>query len=331
MRRALAAAAAAALLGTGLAFALVRERAVPDAVSLPAPLSPAPVSAAPRMAGAAPAADALPESLRGTEVGGDLRVDAEGRFVPGPEAIALFDYFLAATGEEPRERIRARITAEIGRRLPAEAARDAEALLDRYLGYRAAAAELFAASDLSLADPERRFQRIRELRREWFGAGLASALFAGEEQVIAVELERQRVARDAEQGPAEREQRLAALEQQLPEAERAARREALAAIELRAAEAALRDAGAGPAEIDAMRERRFGAEAAARLAALDRSRAQWTARVAAYRAEREALRAESLSDGDYQAALGELRDAHFAGPERARIDALDRIESELHE
>ncbi len=331
MRRALAAAAAAALLGTGLAFALVRERpAAPDAVSPPAPL--APVALAPaRAPEATPAADALPESLQGTDVGGDLRVDAEGRFVPGPEALALFDYFLAATGEEPPERIRARITTEIGRRLPAEAARDAEALLDRYLAYRAAAAELFAASDLSRADPERRFQRIRELRREWFGADLASALFAGEEQVIAVELERQRVARDAELDPAEREQRLAALEQQLPEAERAARREALAATSLRAAEATLRGAGAGPAEIEAERERRVGVEAAARLAALDRSRAQWTARVAAYRAEREALRAQTLSEPDYAAALASLRDAHFAGAERARIDALDRIEAEHHE
>jgi lipase chaperone LimK len=318
--------AAVALLGTGLAFALTRERpSAPAVVSLPAPLATPALGPAARTPDAAPA---LPESLRGTDVGGDLQLDAQGRFVAGPEALALFDYFLAATGEEPPERIRARIVAEIGRRVPAGAARDAEELLDRYLGYRAAAAELFAARDLALADPERRFQRIRELRREWFGADLASALFAGEEQVIAVELERQRVAQDAELDSGERARLLAALEAQLPEAERAARREALAAIDLRAAEAALREAGAGPAEIDAERERRFGAEAAARLAALDRSREEWNARVAAYRAEREALRAQTLGEDDYTEALAALRDAHFTGPERARIEALDLIEVE---
>jgi lipase chaperone LimK len=262
----------------------------------------------------------------GTSVAGDLRLDAAGRFAPGPEALLLFDYFLAATGEEPAERIRARILAEIRRRLPAEAAREAEALLERYLAYRDAARERFAG-DASLGDVERRFQRVRELRREIFGAGLAAALFGDEERVLAVDIERQRVVQRADLDPAERDRLLAALEEQLPEAERAARREARAALDLREAEAALRAAGAGPAEIEAERERRFGPEAAERLAALDRRRAEWDGRVAAYRAARDALRAEGRDAADYDAALEALRDAHFAGPERVRIEALDRAEA----
>ena len=49
-------------------------------------------------AGAAAQADAaalppLPHSLADTSPDGGLRVDADGHFVPGPDALVLFDYF----------------------------------------------------------------------------------------------------------------------------------------------------------------------------------------------------------------------------------------------
>jgi lipase chaperone LimK len=325
-----AAAAGALLAAVGLALALAGGRgAAPPAAPGAAPGAAAPAAASreepPPRAGTPPRED-LPASLRGTAVDGDLLLDPGGRFVPGPEALVLFDYFLAATGEEPEERIRSRIVAEIRRRLPPQAAAEAEALLERYLAYRAEAAALFAAESAP-ADPERRFQLVRELRRKVFGAGLAAALFGEEERVVALDVERRRIARDETLDAGERARRLEALEAQLPEAERSARREARAALELRAAEAALRAAGAGPAEIAAERERRFGPEAAARLAALDLRRAEWDARVAAYRAERDALRARGLEAEESAAALEALRDARFQGPERLRIEALDRIEA----
>jgi len=326
VKAARAAIVAAALLALALGLALLRDGERRGTAPAPAE-DPAPDAlAAPPAARPAPSEIPLPDSLAGTSVDGDLRQDARGGFVPGPEALALFDYFLAATGEEPAERIRARIVAEIVRRLPAEAAREAEALLDRYLAYREAARERFS-EHASIADPERRFQLVRELRRELFGAGLAAALFGEEERVLAVDIERQRVAQREDLDPGERERRLAALEEELPEAERSARRDARAAADLRAAEAALRAAGAGPAEIQAERERRFGPEAAERLALLDRRRADWDERVAAYREARAALRAEGREAEDYEAALAALRAARFEGPERLRIEALDRVEA----
>lgn len=333
MSRAHAAAAACALLliVVGLVVALSGDRQA-GSVSAPAaapasesPLAPTPAPGPPR---AEAPAEPLPGSLAGTQVDGDLRVDAQGRFVPGPEALLLFDYFLSATGEEPDERIRARIVEEIRRRLAPAAAREAEALLDRYDAYRAAAADLFADTELARADDERRFQRIRELRREVFGAELAAALFDADEEVTRIDLERRRVATQPGLDPAERARRLADLEEQLPESVRAARREAMAALELRAAEESLRAAGASSGAIAAERERRVGREAADRLAALDERRAAWNERADAYRRERDALRARGLSDEAYAAALEALRTARFTGPERLRIEALDRIEAE---
>jgi lipase chaperone LimK len=332
VRRARAAAGALALLalGVALALALAGEReAAPVAASAPAVTRPpAPPLAPPPVAAASPP---LPASLEGTDVDGDLRVDADGRFVPGPEALVLFDYFLSATGEEPGEAIRARIVDEIRRRLPPGAAAEAEALLERHLDYRAAGAELFADPELARADVERRFQLIRELRRESFGADVAAALFAEEERTVAIDLERRRVLQQPGLDAAERARRLAALDEQLPEAVRTARRESMAALELRAAEAELRAAGASPAEIQEERERRFGPEAALRLAALDERRSAWGQRVAAYRAARDTLRAEGWPPEEYTERLSELRAAHFQEAERLRIEALDRVEAEAPE
>ena len=125
-------------------------------------------------------------------------MDAKGHFVPSTRALALFDYFLSASGEEPASQLRARIVAEIERRLPDPAAGEASAFLDRYLAYRAEGARAAADDRLAeSADLERRLQWIRELRRAHFGAELAETLFGDEERAAALALERRRIVGDA--------------------------------------------------------------------------------------------------------------------------------------
>jgi lipase chaperone LimK len=322
-------AAAGALVALAIAFGLHArsERLPAEAVAarppLRAPKLPAAGADAPVAAGLPP----LPASLRGSEVGGALRADAQGRFVPDPEALALFDHFLSAAGEEPDAVIRARILAEIARRLAPGAAREAEALLDLYLAYRNQAAELYA-SDLAAADPEQRFRRVHELREEVFGRALAEALYGEEERIVANDLERHRLLAQSELDPTERERRLAALDAELPAAEREARALTRAVIDLRDAESALRAAGASEGEIRAERERRFGPEAAERLAALDERRAAWQRRVSDYRAEREELAERGLPADEFESELARLRAERFQGPELARILALDGVAAE---
>jgi lipase chaperone LimK len=264
-----------------------------------------------------------PESLRGTEVDGALRTDADGRFLPGPETIRLFDYFFSASGEEPDDVIRGRIALHVLEHLPPDAAAEAIAVLDRYLSFRRAAREL-AASERVPGDLERRWQWVRELRREHFGPELEAALYGEEEARTLVDLERREVLRDQSLSREEREQRLAALEERLPERVRAARRRAEAPLRVRREVERLRESGASEAEVFAARQRAFGAAAAERLAALDRRRADWQERLAAYRSERDALLADpDLSAQEREAALETLRRSTFAAEELARVRALD--------
>ena len=156
---------------------------------------------------------------------------------------------------------------------------------------------------------------------------LAAALFGEEERVVAVDLERQRVA-GAGLAPEERARRLAALEAELPEAERRARAEARAALELRAAEAELRAARRGPGGDRGgarapLRPRGRRAPRRPRPAPrrLERARGRLPRR--ARRAARPGAPREA-----YTEELSRLREARFEGAERLRIEALDRLEAE---
>jgi lipase chaperone LimK len=263
-----------------------------------------------------------PASLAGTDVDGGLSVDTSGHFRPDADALALFDYFLAATGEEPDAVIRQRILDEIHHRLAPPADAEAVAFLDRYLGYREAVRTL-AESGGAQHDLERRLQWLRELRRDHFGAD-AEALFGTSEATLLVDLERRRVWTDPDLGPSERDERLALLEESLPEHEREARRRARAPTRVGEEVRRLRAEGADAREVFAVREEAFGSEAALRLAALDEERARWDARFDAYQVEREALLTELGNDpGRYRARLDALRREHFEEEELLRVRVLD--------
>ena len=291
-----------------------REQAAPAALSAPTAPAPAPSAAA---------EPDLPPSLRGSEPDGALSVDASGRFVPDRGALARFDWFLSATGEEPADALRARIVRHLRETLAPDAAAEAEAFLDRYLAYRDAMRELTRGGAVP-DDLERRLQWIRETRRAYFGPELAETLFGEEERVAMLDLERRAVVQDASLTPEEREERLAAIEARLPESVRAARASATAPARVAREVEAVRARGGSDAEVFAVRERAFGADAAERLAALDQRRAKWRSRLEEWRVERSAIEADpSLSPKERAAAVRAARAARFGPDEEARVRALD--------
>jgi lipase chaperone LimK len=107
------------------------------------------------------------------------------------------------------------------------------------------------------------------------------------------------------------------------------REQALAPLRLWQDEQALRAKGATPEEIRALRERRFGKEAADRLMDLDRQRAEWQDRLDAYHHERQRILSDPrLSEDERSKALRDLMTGSFTPPKRIRLQALDRIQAE---
>jgi lipase chaperone LimK len=327
---ALALAAAWALRGPPPAEPAPAVEATPPArAGAPAGMAEAPDAAAPSPPAMAPDAIPEPRALRGTRPSGDLRVDADGHFVPGPESLLFFEYFLSASNELPIEALVARMVGAIRARLDPPADAEAEVFLADYLDYLAAGDRELATPGLAgSADLERRFQWVRELRREHFGAELAERLFADEETAARIHLERRRIRSDPDLSPEARRARLAELEAGYPESVRAARARATEPLRHAREESMLRAAGATPGEIHELRVERFGPEAAERMAALDARRARWNERLAAWRAERDALAAATPDPAERAAALEALRAEHFTPEEARRVRALDAIDPE---
>ena len=90
----------------------------------------------------------------------------------------------------------------------------------------------------------------------------------------------------------------------------------------------MREQGASDAEIRALREQTFGAQAVARFEALEQQRQDWQARYEAYRQQRQQLISSGLSHTDQQVALARLQQQLFEDKELARVQALDRINTQ---
>ena len=259
-------------------------------------------------------------SLRGTNEDGALRVGPDGSLLLGPEILRLFDYYFTTEGEENDETIRARILAAIRERVDGPAAIQAAALLDQYLAYRKDKGGLVLPKDEE-ADSKARLEALKKLRRKHFGDEAAEALFGEEEREGEVAAEASRIRQDESLTAEEREQKIAALEASLPDGARAAREAATTPLRARAEVEAMRAEGATDEDVYAKRVESLGAEAADRLAALDKERAAWKARVEAFRKERDALAAKTADDAAFQAAEQALLDRSFTPLEQRRVRA----------
>lgn len=275
--------------------------------------------------------EALPASLQGTEVDGGFEVDAAGHLRITGGVRRVFDYFLSTQGEENLVTIQTRLRAYIRHRLRDPAATEAEQLLERYLAYKQALANLQqaggnAGAALDTQALRQQLQQVQALRQQYFTPAAITAFFGDEALYDRYTLDRQDLLQDTSLSAVQRAQRLAALEAQLP----APLQEAIGAItqvqSLEALTADWKQRGGSAAELRQIREELVGPAAAERLEALDTENAAWGQRMNAWYAERTAILANrNLSEPDRQQQLGQARANRFDATERLRVEALERM------
>jgi lipase chaperone LimK len=268
----------------------------------------------------------VPRSLQGTSSPGGFTFDAAGRFVADPQARRLFDYFFSASGEEGDNVIRGRILLHgIRGGASADGVAQLAVVLDRYIAFRSAARSAARSSSEEPRDPREAVRRSRDLQVAVLGADLQRALFGDDEYAIGLDVERSAVLADASLSQEERRRRIDGIDARLPPDVQLARRDAEAPTLLHARVDALRSSGGSDADVRELRRETYGAEAAARLAALDEVRARWVDRLKGYAQQREELRRAypGGSGSSYDAALDQLRRRLFDDQERRRVVALD--------
>ena len=263
----------------------------------------------------------LPASVRGTEVDGQLGVDAAGNLLISSQIRHLFDYYLSMVGEENAADTQQRIRDHLAQQLSQPALGQALALLDNYLDYQQQLAELesrFPVTE-SLDDLFAREQAVQRLRATLFDRETHAAFFAGEEIYNNFTLERLAIHRDSSLDEQQKALATEALRESLPE-EMQQLLVPQIHQDLRQQTQELLAAGADHGEIRQLRMQMLGPEATERLEALDQRRAQWQQRVASFNQERDAILDQSgLADVDRQAAVNALLEEQFTETERLRL------------
>jgi lipase chaperone LimK len=271
----------------------------------------------------------LPRSLRDTHHDVRLRTDAAGNLQISADILHLFEFYLSALLEEPLETVLTRISLDLASQLQGPALEQARDLLGRYIDYKIALIDLDklpVATDHSgyaLDSLAARQLQLRALRQQYFSAEETGVFFQEEDLQDDFMLEHLAVAQDASLDEAERQARLARLEQQLPESIRQGREQATRHSNLYETTEAMKQNGASAAELYRVRAETLGAEAATALAELDRQHAEWDRRVADYQRERAAIVQSGLSQQDRQAAIERLIAERFEGAEQRQVKAME--------
>lgn len=271
----------------------------------------------------------LPASFDGTEVDGVFHLDAAGNLLISEDIRRIFDYFLAAVGEEPLRTSVERLQAYIARQLPEPARGQALALLEQYLDYKRQLVLL--ERDLpQLADLEALRQRelaVQALRGRIFDPETQQAFFAREQAYNQFSLQRLAIVQDSSLDDAGKAAAIDQLRNSLP----AELQDSLVPQlqnQLRQQTARLQAAGANPGQIRQLRQQLVGAEATERLEALDQQRHDWTQRIERYRAEKAAIAAnQGMSASDKTAAIAQLAADNFDERERLRLPAAEQLAS----
>jgi len=238
---------------------------------------------------------------------------------------SMFDYYLSTQGERALPEIRKEVESQLAARLHGRSLQDARDFFHRYLAYLGSLAEagkLKPASEDVVVQMRDRLQWLRQLRERHFQPQEIRQLFAATDAMDQMILQRMSIQRRQDIPVSEKQRLLAELEQTLPADLQAARQQATKHLVLSDAERQLREQGASPAQLQAMRTSIAGPEAAQRLAAMDAEEAAWQGKLKQWQREREQLVKDAgLSDLQRQQAQQALEQQLFSENERKRLAA----------
>ena len=269
----------------------------------------------------------LPASFAGTQVDGVFRVDASGQLIISEDIRRIFDYFLAAVGEEPLRNSVERLQGYIAKQLQAPARQQALDLLEQYLAYKRELVLL--ERDLpQFADLQAMRQResaVQALRARIFSAETQQAFFAREQAYNQFTLERLAILHDTRLDDAAKAAAVDQLRNNLPPEMHDSVLPQLQ-NDLRQQTAKLQAEGANAAQIRQLRQQLVGAEATLRLEALDQKRQTWNQRVSRYLTEKAGIEAnQGLGASDKAEAIAQLAEAGFSEQERLRLEAAEQL------
>ena len=266
-----------------------------------------------------------------TQVDGRLREDASGNLIIEIGIRDLFDYFFSALGEKSPEQIVRNLEQYIGSRLSPKAAAEARALLQRFVAYNHAVAELAVDDQTDMENLQgqallnhlRAYQdSLADARLRHFGEEINYAFFSGEQQYQEFNIARLALGL-SDLSDTEKQQQLKKLRSRLPESQQAIIQEHERMNEFKESEKNWQMAGLSGEELHNKRTEAYGVDAAKRMSALDEKRQVWQSRLHGYFDEMTKINASDLPESEKQYFIDDLKDNSFSETERLRVEVIE--------
>ncbi len=272
------------------------------------------------------------KSLAGTQVRGNLRVDAEGNLIVEKEIKELFDYFLNVSGEIPRDKLIEKIKQGIADYLADPAQSQALKIFDDYLEYQMALQQeinsgLYNITPGNLGDLEATYRSRSQLRSFHLGNEVATAFFEEEEARDFYTVEKLRVKSNAGLTEAERQAELTALESTLPESHRNVLNKQRNREVVRSKINDMRSENASIYDLKQEWSKHYDSEAVNRFVELEVSRNDWNRRFNEYLQRKESLADKYTAQEDYMQAVSQLKSSMFDAKEARRVSVREALAS----
>ena len=269
---------------------------------------------------------ALPRSLQGTSIPWKLSYDANGRLIVTRELHRVFESFLLAAGEEGMDKALGRIREYIGLNLPEPAEKEALAILDGYMKYRDSLTRFKATADIStdratfLEELKTAFDERRALRRKYLSPEVVDVFFSHQEAYDNFSYQRLEVSLNESLTNAEKDGKIAKLEEQLPEESRGRFRHQREERNLKMQIEALKAEGGNEDKIYELRKDFYGEEVAKRWAYVEDNSKEWNQKMSQFfEAKESILAAPGLSQEEKDRQLQETRRSLFNGKEQMKL------------
>ena len=278
------------------------------------------------------------KTFRFSSVDGSIKVDSNDALVIDRDLRHWFDFYLSAIGEINLEQIILMMQQEINQ-LPSPGREQAHELLSQYLSYKQELSEYDNRELLAVdqhSDIEQRpgieqlSQRLdwqMRLRRRYLSPNVVESFWQNDEVIDLYALNKLTI-RNSDLSLEEKEEQLQALEQSLPDSLQTFKQDLYVANNLLKKEKALSQVEDSSA-LRQLRIEEVGVEATDRLEAVDKTQANWQARVFAYRQEIQTLsEAKGMSTIDIEGQISEYRQQNFSDKEQLRLNAAIALLSE---
>lgn len=284
---------------------------------------------APHTSAPAPLQQAAPMD---THVDGALRQDNAGRLVINLALRDYLDYFLGRIDIVGKKAALATLMRDARTRVEAPALAEFTTILDSYMNYKLA---LIASLDQPLSAPQqidpvaqlslmRQInEQVMQLRRQYLGEVVTTAFFSDEESYAQYTLQRMELVNDHGISDATREQALQALDQMLPPAILASRKQHEQEQVLTQETTQLLGSTESDEQLRAKLAQHYEPEAVERLLAEHRTEQDWQQRYQTYRTEVGNLDKATLAEPDRQRELNNLRERLFTANEQLRVQIQD--------